>query len=287
MGEILVGTCSWTDQELVKAGTFYPPSAKTPEERLRYYASVFPVVEVDSTYYAIPVEQTGIQWTQRVPPGFVFDVKAFRLMTLHWTEAKVLPPEERQGLWGELFMMQKVRGYRHWAPFWHSEVTRVFDFSAQSRRLEVKTAAGGQRIHHFTHRQVFAIGDEEIVVASLVLREDDSGVSLKQLIDECRTGLLGTPHFLKLERAVRQTGMEDPTTEGPVFGAAEAERQLAWFRAEYTPHFRLPEPPGVSDTRYRVDLSTAPRLDLDRLNTWLDRWVTRESPVLPVRGAKP
>lgn len=179
---------------------------------------------------------------------------------------------ERQGLWGELFVMQRVRGYRFWAPFWHSEVTRVFDFSTHTRRVEVKTAVGGQRIHHFSHRQVFAVADEQIVIASLLLREDDVGLSVRQLIAECRTALLGTPHFLKLERAVRHAGMEDLDLEGATYDAADAERQLAWFRAADTPHFRLPEPPGVSDTRYRIDLATAPRLEGPQLGIWLDSW---------------
>ena len=51
---ILVGTASWTDKSLVESGKFYPPSANDAETRLKYYASQFPMVEVDSSYYAIP-----------------------------------------------------------------------------------------------------------------------------------------------------------------------------------------------------------------------------------------
>jgi uncharacterized protein YecE (DUF72 family) len=41
----------------------------------------FPIVEVDSRYYAIPSEQTARLWIERTPDRFVFDVKAFRLFT--------------------------------------------------------------------------------------------------------------------------------------------------------------------------------------------------------------
>jgi len=58
MGQILVGICGWTEPTLIKAGTFYPSQAKTPEERLRFYATQFPIVEVDSTYYSPPTEQS-------------------------------------------------------------------------------------------------------------------------------------------------------------------------------------------------------------------------------------
>lgn len=177
---------------------------------------------------------------------------------------------ERQGLWGELFVMRRVRGHRFWARFWHSEVTRVFDFSAPGKRVEVKTTTGGQRIHRFSHRQVYALEGEEIVVASLMLREDDAGLSLQELISDCRAALLETPDYLKLERAVRRAGMEDHLEPGPVFDAVEAERGFAWFRSADVPHFRMAEPPGVSEARYKCDLSMAPPMGFDELEAWLD-----------------
>lgn len=84
MGRILVGTASWTDKTLLSSG-WYPPEAKTAEDRLRYYASQFPLVEVDATYYAPPAERTVRLWAERTPPGFVFNVKAFSLLTGHPT----------------------------------------------------------------------------------------------------------------------------------------------------------------------------------------------------------
>ena len=58
MGQIRVGTASWTDKTLIDSG-WYPPEANTPEKRLRYYARQFPLVEVDATYYALPAERTA------------------------------------------------------------------------------------------------------------------------------------------------------------------------------------------------------------------------------------
>src|SRR6184192_4419380 len=58
VGQIKVGISSWTEPTLVKSG-WYPPTATTAEDRLRYYASKFPIVEIDSTFYAIPNEKTA------------------------------------------------------------------------------------------------------------------------------------------------------------------------------------------------------------------------------------
>ena len=59
MSRILVGTSSWTDKTLVDSGRFYPATATTPEERLRFYASRFPIVEIDSSYYGIPTVESS------------------------------------------------------------------------------------------------------------------------------------------------------------------------------------------------------------------------------------
>ncbi len=179
---------------------------------------------------------------------------------------------ERQGLWGELFVMSRVRGYAFWVPFWHTDPTRRFDFSSEGRRVEVKSSVADPRIHHFSHRQVYALPEEEIMIASLILREEDAGLSLRRLIDDCRATLRQSPHYLKLERSVRRAAMEDESETGPTFDSTEAERQLAWIRSTDAPHFRVPEPPGVFDTRYRVDLSLAPPVGRQDIEAWLDSW---------------
>jgi uncharacterized protein YecE (DUF72 family) len=89
--QFLVGTASWTDATLVKSDLFYPPNASTAAERLAFYASHFPTVEVDSSYYAILSEDVARLWVQRTPPGFIFNVKAFAWLTQHPAEAARLP----------------------------------------------------------------------------------------------------------------------------------------------------------------------------------------------------
>ena len=94
MGQVQVGTASWTDRTLLESG-WYPPEADTPERRLRYYARQFGLVEVDATYYALPAEQTAGAWAARTPAGFTFDVKAFSLFTQHPTRVAALPKDLR------------------------------------------------------------------------------------------------------------------------------------------------------------------------------------------------
>jgi len=98
MSNILVGTASWTDKTLIASGRFYPPKCNSPEERLRYYASQFPLVEIDSSYYAMPKAEVAQLWAERTPPHFTFNIKAFRLFTGHQTSVVALPKEIAQAL---------------------------------------------------------------------------------------------------------------------------------------------------------------------------------------------
>jgi len=89
MGDIRVGTASWTDKTLL-ASDWYPKSADNAEKRLAYYAKHFPLVEVDSTYYSPPAEQTAALWAARTPDGFTFNIKAFSLLTGHPTKLSAI-----------------------------------------------------------------------------------------------------------------------------------------------------------------------------------------------------
>jgi uncharacterized protein YecE (DUF72 family) len=91
MASTLVGSCSWTDPTLIACGRFYPPGVTGAEDRLRYYATRFPLVEVDSTYYAPPSERNSRLWVERTPDGFVFNVKAYGLLTGHPARTERLP----------------------------------------------------------------------------------------------------------------------------------------------------------------------------------------------------
>jgi uncharacterized protein YecE (DUF72 family) len=102
MGDILVGTASWTDKSLLASG-WYPKEANDAAGRLRYYADHFPLVEVDSTYYFLPTEKNSKLWASRTPEGFTFNIKAFSLLTQHPAKPKALAdipiPEDKRSIY--------------------------------------------------------------------------------------------------------------------------------------------------------------------------------------------
>ncbi|MBV8303443.1 MAG: DUF72 domain-containing protein [Acidimicrobiia bacterium] len=91
--KVLVGTCSWTDRTLVNESDWYPRRSMTAAERLAYYASQFPVVEADSTYYYPPTPEMSASWVERTPDRFTMNVKAYSLLTGHPTFPQSLWPD--------------------------------------------------------------------------------------------------------------------------------------------------------------------------------------------------
>ena len=94
---VKIGISAWTERTLVSSG-FYPPGVRTAEARLRYYASSFPIVEVDSTHYALLAEKNAELWSERTPEGFTMDVKVVAPLSEHYIDPRGLPKDMREAL---------------------------------------------------------------------------------------------------------------------------------------------------------------------------------------------
>ncbi len=88
-GKILVGTASWTDPGFVE---HWYPKKMPAADRLGWYAEQFEMVEVNSTFYAVPDPRMVERWCRNTPDNFVFDVKLHQLLSRHSTAVKLLPP---------------------------------------------------------------------------------------------------------------------------------------------------------------------------------------------------
>ena len=141
MSNILLGSASWTDKTLIECGRFYPKEAKSAEARLRHYATQFPLVEVDSSYYGVPTPAKAQLWAERTPEHFKFNVKAFRLFTGHQTSPAVLPKDIQLALGPEA---PKVIYYKDTPHEIRGELWRRF-----SEALEPLRQAGKLGAVHF------------------------------------------------------------------------------------------------------------------------------------------
>lgn len=74
---IYIGVTGWGDQD-----SLYRPGTRA-SSKLKEYAGHFPIVEVDSSFYAIQPTQNVEKWIRDTPDSFQFIVKAYQGMTGH------------------------------------------------------------------------------------------------------------------------------------------------------------------------------------------------------------
>ncbi len=78
--KIIAGTSGYAFKEW--KGSFYPADIK-PDEMLAFYATRFPTVEINNTFYRMPRENVLLGWASQVPDGFTFAIKASQRITHH------------------------------------------------------------------------------------------------------------------------------------------------------------------------------------------------------------
>ena len=78
--KILAGTSGYAFKEW--KGNFYPTDLKD-DGFLGYYASKFPAVEINNTFYRLPKENVLLEWAAQVPETFTFALKASQRITHH------------------------------------------------------------------------------------------------------------------------------------------------------------------------------------------------------------
>jgi uncharacterized protein YecE (DUF72 family) len=142
--KIRIGSCAWSFEDW--RGIFYPHDL--PESLwLQFYAGYFPTVEVDSTFHAVPAENSVRRWAEATPASFRFTCKLPRQIThicrlrdcaaelnsflrameplgpklqviLIQLPPSLRPPEDKQAL--RKFLMQLPRDFRFAIEFRHA-----------------------------------------------------------------------------------------------------------------------------------------------------------------------
>ncbi|WP_431799182.1 DUF72 domain-containing protein [Halobacillus andaensis] len=74
---VKIGLTGWGDHQ-----SLYPEQTRS-DEKLSVYASHFPVVEVDTAFYAIQPVRHYEKWLNQTPDTFTFVIKAFQQLTGH------------------------------------------------------------------------------------------------------------------------------------------------------------------------------------------------------------
>ena len=171
------------------------------------------------------------------------------------------------GLFGELFLIRQSQSPFRVLAAWRAQDTSRFDFNTGSVRMDVKTAAGRQRIHTFSYDQCNPPSGTTAIVASLFVEQIAGGISLRDIIHEIETLVAtNTELVLKLHDTVAETlGRSLHEALSVRFDHRLSASSLQFYNLRSIPAVRNEPPPGVSDIHFRSDLSSAPQADTTRL----------------------
>lgn len=175
-----------------------------------------------------------------------------------------LPRKSVQGLWAELFCIARSREPAIMLEAWHQLPDDLYDFNLGKQRLEVKSASGGVRQHYFALAQLRPPPETTALFASVFVDQAGGGASVTELADRIRSRITTRPKLLlHLDRMIALTlGTNWREATEDRFDQELATQSLAFFETNVIPSV-IPElPPGVSDVRFRADLSGCPSADL-------------------------
>jgi hypothetical protein len=143
---------------------------------------------------------------------------------------------------------------------WHAAPEEAYDFNTGTQRIEVKSAAGGVRQHYFTLEQLQPPTGVRMLVCSVFVERAGGGLSVAELASKARSKVAAhADRLLRIDQVVAaslgqgwRNGLEDR------FDYERARDSLAFFWPARIPSVAAQVPAGVSDVRFRSDLSGIP-----------------------------
>lgn len=186
MARLYVGTSSWSQHT-----GFYPAGLRSTEQ-ISYYAQHFPLVEINSTFYAMQPTRNYAAWAERTPPGFLFDVKPFKQLT--WHDREHAPDDELAARFSAglqpLRDACKLRALNYQFPPWFVFRPQNLDYIRHVRDLSLDPLSV-----EFRHRS-WLEGDHVARLADS-LRAWDIGLTV---VDEPQVGSGSVPTLLEVTK---------------------------------------------------------------------------------------
>ena len=176
------------------------------------------------------------------------------------------PRKTVAGLWAELFVIAQAHDSARLLASWHALPEERFDFALGIDRLDVKSASGGVRMHHFSLEQLRPSGPTRVVIASLLIERMEGGTSINDLVDAIRGRIADPGLLIRLDSVVAQTLGQDWRAGQQVrFDLQQAIHSLRLVEGSAIPSVAVPVPGELSAVHFRVDLSQHPLLFPDVL----------------------
>lgn len=169
-----------------------------------------------------------------------------------------------QGLWAELFLISRAYDAVTSVMAWHLNPEDRYDLSAGDQRVEVKSAIGRVRQHYFSLEQLRPPMGTTLLIASMFVERTGAGLSVLELANQIRARVSNNPDaLLRIDQVIGLTlGENWRYASEERFDQALAQTSLTFFEAEVVPALEWDIPPGISEVRFKADLTGKPPANL-------------------------
>lgn len=176
-------------------------------------------------------------------------METFNTLRAFFNDKQELSDNELIGLYAELYTIYSFHDSLEIEKFWQSKDRMKFDFSISEKvKLEVKATVKNTRTHHFRHEQLMT-EVYDIFVLSYLLRYDDEGLSLFDLLMICKKYLSKDARKLLRINCVLKNAEED-RLKCMRFNRTYTEANRHIYCAEDIPKFNQNTPRGVANAEY-------------------------------------
>lgn len=184
-------------------------------------------------------------------------VDTFNKLAQFFKENDNMCESEMIGLYAELYTIIKYEDILDLSSYWQSKDRMKFDFSfSDIDKLEVKATTKSIRVHHFRHEQLVS-SINNIYILSYMLRRDDCGLSLYDLLIKSRTVFSKQSSKLyRIEKILRDNDRD--VLESVKFDINFTEDKMHFYKAADIPKFNEMTPNGVSNAEYDCVLDNVP-----------------------------
>lgn len=174
------------------------------------------------------------------------------------------PTNTVNGLWAELFLIDNAKKPQTLLNYWHNIPEEKFDFNAGTERIEVKSSSTFERKHTFSSEQLNPPSDTQVLIASIFVKQHNSGIDIQQLIDSISEKVGNDYNQIdKLNGLICKTLAN--TLEysiGIKFDYEIAKQSLRFYKhqdIEKIEQIHIPD--NVSEVHYKSDLSKIVSVD--------------------------
>ena len=187
-----------------------------------------------------------------------------------FSNTKKVSEIELQGMYGELLAMYILKiNYGLDISKYYQRIDKTkFDFAiSEKKKIEVKSTTKPERVHHFLQTQL-DVDSNDIKVISIMLQRDDAGMSLFDLINECKD-LFSHNLFLIVHIESMINNVDKDDLKSIVYNFEYSKSNFRFYDAANMPRLKEKNEEGVFNVEYDVDLTNTVCLSSGKLIDWV------------------